>query len=415
MGRSLKARLGRLKESGGLGVSDQSAAQGRLDHPGEPGGQVPGFLADWEQVSPLVFSRSLSFPDPLPETIDGSPLLARMGRSGDLHSGGQPAKRLPLDSTSLRFLDLETTGLSGGAGTVAFLATIGRVVRKEGQSTFVLHQVFLRDYPGEAQFIDRVLASLGPDPRLVSYNGRAYDLPLLRSRCVMSRIQPPSPSLHIDLLYTARRLWRSRFGGASLSLLEKEVLGRERIGDVAGAAIPGIWFSFLERGEHESMGAVVSHNADDVVSLAALLARAALCFDGGARGSAAVDIDLFSLGRVFLAIGRASEAEFALEAAANRGSGDAALLLARIWRRAGRKAAARAILALAGDNFEAAMESARLAEKSEDDLAVALASTENAARFASNDDQRSRARTRLRRLGIKAAAVSRARPGCRHS
>ncbi len=351
MGRSLKARLGRLKEAGSLGRSDREAGPGRLAHPEEGGGPLPGFLADWDQLSPLVFSRSLSYPDPLPETIDASPLLARIGRSGGLHNGERSAKRHSLESTSLRFLDLETTGLSGGAGTVAFLATIGRVVREEGRSTFVLHQVFLRDYPGEAQFIDCVLASLGSDPGLVSYNGRAYDLPLLRSRCVMNRIQPPSPSLHIDLLYTARRLWRSRFGGASLSLLEKEVLGRERIGDVAGAAIPGIWFSFLERGEHESMAAVVSHNADDVVSLAALLARAALCFDEGVRGPRSVDIDLFSLGRVFLAIGRTAEGEFALEAAAKQGSSDAALLLARVWRRAGKMTAARAILALAGDSF----------------------------------------------------------------
>src|SRR5439155_24598882 len=90
-----------------------------------------------------------------------------------------PAEAEALSSIpATAYLDTETTGLSSGAGTVPFLAGIGVV---DGD-TLVLRQLLLPDYPHERALLRRLCADLASLERMVTYNGRGFDLPLLITR-----------------------------------------------------------------------------------------------------------------------------------------------------------------------------------------------------------------------------------------
>ena len=378
------------------------------------GGDPPAFLEAWKELEGGVFRRSLVHPDPLPPEVDVAPFLVDLGRSqrGPLSKGKTEAPLTrPIASGDLTFFDLETTGLSGGAGTIAFLATLGR----SRGGDFVLEQYFLRDYPGETSFIEALLAGLGTGPLLASHNGRAFDWPLLRTRCVMLGRRLPEPRLHLDFLKTARRLWKSALGGANLTLLEEGLLGKRREGDIPGERIPDIWFDFVRAGDHAEMGAVISHNAEDVLGLAALVGLASRVFERPLEAAAEGSLDLPMLGRVLEALDRADEAFAVFGLAAERGDWRAALALARGLRRRGRAVEARRALALAGERYEALMEEARLAETTEGDLAAALDAARRAVKLAPGDESLAKALSRERRLGLRIAAASRARPARRRS
>jgi uncharacterized protein YprB with RNaseH-like and TPR domain len=165
------------------------------------------------------------------------------------------------------FLDTETTGLAGGTGTCAFLIGVGRIT-PEG---FRVRQFFMRDYGEEASALDAVARHLAPFKVMITYNGRSYDQPLLETRYRLNRARPPFSTLdHLDLLHGARRLWKLRFDSCRLVDLENQVLGVERIGDLAGALIPYVYFEYLRTREAARMFPIFHHNALDILTLACL-------------------------------------------------------------------------------------------------------------------------------------------------
>jgi uncharacterized protein YprB with RNaseH-like and TPR domain len=213
-----------------------------------------------------------------------------------------------LDLGRAVFLDTETTGLSGGTGTVAFLVGTGRVVG----DGFVVRQYAIRDYPDEPAMLHALEEDLGDSP-LVTFNGRAFDWPLLTTRWALQRTRP-SPRTHVDLLPTARRLWASSLPSRSLSTLERHVLGLERPDDLPGWRIPGAWFDYLRTGRAEEVARAFRHNETDVVSMLALLARvAAILLDPGAVRHA--DSSALGAARFLLEIGDVAGARRRLEAA----------------------------------------------------------------------------------------------------
>ncbi len=170
------------------------------------------------------------------------------------------------------FLDIETTGLSSAAGTLAFLVGLGYA---EGER-FVIEQFFLRDPAEEAAMLFEVERRLRRHPVVVSFNGRAFDLPLLESRFTLARL--PSPfggQQHLDLLTAARRFI---LGPCSLSALEFHLLGVRRAQrDVPGAVIPFLYREYLAAGGAltEGMERVMYHNVADILSMVALAGRLA--------------------------------------------------------------------------------------------------------------------------------------------
>lgn len=191
------------------------------------------------------------------------------------------------------FLDTETTGLAGGAGTAAFLIGLGFV---DGER-FVVRQYFMRDYNEEPAMLTALAQDLAGFDRLVTFNGKLFDVPLLESRFRLNRARfPLSGAPHLDLLHPARRLWKLRLDSCRLQALESALLGVSRRGDIPGEEIPHAYFRYVRNRDPRAIGRIFEHNRVDIVSLAALAALACQWVDEGRSEDAR---DAFSLARVF--------------------------------------------------------------------------------------------------------------------
>ncbi len=164
------------------------------------------------------------------------------------------------------FLDLETTGLSGGTGNNFFLTGLAW---PEG-GRLVGEQLFLADFPGEPELLEMLAARLATDRTLVTYNGKCFDCQLIRTRFLLNG-RRWEPGEQLDLLYWARRLWKAPLGDCSLGNIERHVLGVTREGDVPGWEIPDVYFRWLRTGQPGRLPAVFTHNLEDIRSLARLL------------------------------------------------------------------------------------------------------------------------------------------------
>ena len=167
----------------------------------------------------------------------------------------------------LLFLDTETTGLSSGAGTVAFLAGVGHFC-DEG---FIVKQYLMRDYDEEESLLTNLLAEFGSRGALVTYNGKAFDLNLLETRFIMNGMRMPRIARHIDLLRPSRRIWRRCLENCRLTTIERDILGERRVEDIPGHLIPQVYFEYLETREMEAMEMVLLHNRLDIIAMAAVL------------------------------------------------------------------------------------------------------------------------------------------------
>jgi uncharacterized protein len=277
------------------------------------------------------------------------------------------------------YFDTETTGLSTGAGTVIFLAGIAR---RDGD-TMVVRQHLLPDYPHERPLLSRVSASLADAPRVVTYNGRTFDLPLLAARLTVHGMftqQAALAAVHDDLLPVARRLWRRPLGGARLANVEAGVLGVRRASDCPSWEVPERYFSFLRGGTPDGLAAVLDHNLQDVVSLALLDAELVRLRAGGWREAPVLDprgmaLDLLRAGAFDDALElietALSTSPDPAEANALRRVAARLLLLAgqveraeELWQRGTRRASV--------DAATAWIEVARIRERHRHDLAGAL-------------------------------------------
>lgn len=164
------------------------------------------------------------------------------------------------------YVDTETTGLSGGSGTVAFLVGMAVV---EGDA-LVVTQYLLTGFVGEAAMLRAFAQALTPEDRLVSYNGKSFDLPLLTTRYRMQGQKHPFEGLaHLDLLHPVRRLFRRHWPDCRLLTLEERLLGLRREHDLPGSEAPAAWSDFLRQGSLGRLIRVMEHNRQDIVSLAA--------------------------------------------------------------------------------------------------------------------------------------------------
>jgi len=168
------------------------------------------------------------------------------------------------------FLDTETTGLAGGAGTVAFLIGLGWFA----DTAFVVKQLFMRDYSEERAALLFLRELMADRQFLVTFNGKAFDVNLLAGRFILNRLADPLSGLpHLDLLHPARRLLKHRLENVRLGTLEGEILGLEREGDVPGYEIPQRYFDWLRCRDGRSLDAVFQHNSLDVLSMVSLTAH----------------------------------------------------------------------------------------------------------------------------------------------
>jgi uncharacterized protein YprB with RNaseH-like and TPR domain len=237
----------------------------------------------------------------------------------------------------LLFLDLETTGLAGGAGTYAFLVGCGWFDR----GGFRVRQYLLTAFGSERALLQEVAGIASEAGGVATYNGKTFDLPLIETRFLFHRMRATLAGMpHVDMLHPARRLWSEPDTSCRLTTLERALLGHVREGDVPGFEIPGRYFNFVRTGDARPLAAVLEHNRLDILSLALVTARLADLLGQGAA-SARTGREALGLGRIFDRAGMADGAFSCYEAAAMLGEdvetvGEALRATAVILRRARR-------------------------------------------------------------------------------
>jgi uncharacterized protein YprB with RNaseH-like and TPR domain len=197
--------------------------------------------------------------------VSGAPVTAAQAAFAACHQrhGGRYAG--PAD---LLFLDTETTGLAGGTGTHVFLVGVGRFTG----DAFHVRQFFMRHPGDERALLSALDAELRHAAAVVTYNGRAFDLPLLETRYRMHGRALRRPEQHIDVLAAARAIWKHRLPNCALGTLERMVLDVRREADAPGWMIPQLYFDYLHSRRIDILEPVFEHNRYDIVSLARLAA-----------------------------------------------------------------------------------------------------------------------------------------------
>jgi uncharacterized protein YprB with RNaseH-like and TPR domain len=210
---------------------------------------------------------------------------------------------LTLDSAL--FLDLETTGLAGGTGTLPFLVGMGYY--RDGK--FKVAQYFLGEMADEDAMI-RELSGFIRDmdfKSVVTYNGKAFDLPLLETRFAMHRERFPLAGLpHLDFLFAARQLWKHKYESCRLFHLAREIVRAERDEDIPGAEIPMRYFQYIRTGDESLIEPILYHNQEDILSLLGVVIAGAMLLGRGQRPDAAEELDpldLVGVGRLYESAG----------------------------------------------------------------------------------------------------------------
>lgn len=212
----------------------------------------------------------------------------------------------------LLFLDLETTGLAGGAGTYAFLVGCGWFE----YGGFRVRQYLLTGFGAERALLQDVAETVSQAAGVATYNGKTFDVPLMETRFLFHRMSATFEGLpHVDMLHAARRLWSDPDTSCRLTTLEHTLLGHAREGDVPGFEIPGRYFNFVRTSDARPLAGVLEHNRLDILSLALMTARLADLLAQGAV-SARTGREALGLGRMFDRAGMTDAAFSCYEAAA---------------------------------------------------------------------------------------------------
>ncbi len=287
------------------------------------------------------------------------------------------------DPGNVAYVDTETTGLTGGAGTYVFAAAVARPI----DCGLRVAQLFLPEPGMESAFLHALQEELQPADGLATFNGGSFDLPVLRTRWVMARMPGElTHAAHVDLLTLVRALYRHRLESCTLRYVEQRVLGYERDDPLPSALVPDAYFDFLRAGSFDFLEAALEHNRLDVISLVHLHSRLLRRLRGG-------DVDMnaedwLALGRHRWRRGARADGWRALRNATAFAKGEAAatagLLLTRRLVRRGSIATADQLLAwlesVVTDDMRVSVARARLLEWRRRDPRRALFVVEDARR-----------------------------------
>ena len=227
-----------------------------------------------------------------------------------------------LDFRRALFLDTETTGLAGGTGTFAFMVGLGFF--EEDQ--FSIHQFFMRDYSEEKASLSLIKDMLESFQFLVTFNGRQYDIPLLETRFILSRILSTIREMpNFDLLYPSRKIWKGAYENCRLVTLESQLLGVERTDDIPSEWIPYLYFDYIQTGDARKIYQVFYHNQMDILSMVGLAGRIHLVYHDPQAARPRKGIEHFALGRLFWEHGQREKAIPCFEIALKRCDDDLVL------------------------------------------------------------------------------------------
>ena len=282
---NLSDRLKRLGVQWGISKSSQEKS---------------GKVAPLEELVPgrnlkTIYGEIFSLNHSYPEHHQHGHLPLKPLTSHDWLSQWAKAPSTP-DLESLIFLDTETTGLSGGTGTMPFMIGAGRFIENQ----FVVEQFFVRNPAEESAQLAALSEFVEGVEGIVTYNGKSFDMPIINTRYIMQRLSNPfTAAAHFDLLHFTRRIWKSRLGQCNLGNIETQVLGFQREqADIPGYLVPDFYREFLFTGDATHMPGIFYHNEIDVLSLSALFSWLAAILEDPSDDRFTEPGDLLSVGRV---------------------------------------------------------------------------------------------------------------------
>ena len=298
----------RLKKLGVKGIEVPVEVKPRLDYPIEKA--VDGRLVSNSVGNYFLVERNF----PLGHSY-GNAKLEIKSPLDMISSWAGESKIAGAEIEDFCFVDTETTGLAGGSGTLAFMVGMGRFEKEE----FKLAQFFLKDPGDETAMLLAIEEFLAPCKVLVSFNGKAFDIPLMNARYITNMQPSPFKGLaQLDILHLARRLWRDRLPSRTLNYLETEILEIKRTGeDTPGWMIPSLYNDYLLTGDSRPLAGVFYHNEIDILSLATLTEVLAKIISDPLGSEDAHTLDLLAVGKLNEDLGNRIEAktiyEFCLE------------------------------------------------------------------------------------------------------
>ncbi|MBN1501746.1 MAG: ribonuclease H-like domain-containing protein [Spirochaetes bacterium] len=173
-----------------------------------------------------------------------------------------------IDIEDLLFFDLETTSLSTGSGNYPFLSGIGYI---DGDD-FITEQLFMENYSDEPAILNYLLDFFNNAKAVVAFNGKTFDIPLIKTRYKINRIPGfPVKIPVIDLIIPGRRIFKKVWENCALQTFEKQIIGFERTDDIPGWQIPQAFFEFQKEGILEPIGRIIDHNKYDIISMYVLM------------------------------------------------------------------------------------------------------------------------------------------------
>ena len=187
----------------------------------------------------------------------------------DLFNISHVLEQSTLSPTQICFFDTETSSLNIGSGAFVFLTGFSHFME---DGSVRVDQFFLPHPSEEKAFIHAVQELLARFSIISSYNGKSFDVPMLRTRFILNDMEDDGfEKTHLDLLFLARNLWKRRLESCRLVEIEKNILQFNRSEeDVPGWLVPIVYQDYLREGKAEPLKDVIYHNAQDVISLAAL-------------------------------------------------------------------------------------------------------------------------------------------------
>ena len=248
---------------------------------------------EFETIFGSVFSSNHNYAE---DHIHGTVPLKPISRFDVLAQWAQAAELADSSISDFIFLDTETTGLSGGTGTIPFMIGAARFI----QDQFVVEQFFLRNPSEEKAQLAALTKFVDGGQAIVSYNGKSFDLPIINTRYILNRLGNPFDEMaHFDLLHISRRVWKRRLKQCNLGNIEKEILQFQRSGeDAPGYLVPEFYRDYLLNGDGSQIAKVFYHNEIDVVSLSALFTSLAAILEDPSPNNLAHAADIYSLGKL---------------------------------------------------------------------------------------------------------------------
>jgi uncharacterized protein len=252
---------------------------------------IKGTISNNESGSYYLIEKSY----PLTHIHGGYPLGKAIGSDYSTLSKAISESEGSLGLNDMVFLDTETTGLSGGAGTVAFLIGVGFFEK----DSFVLQQYFMRDYDEETPMLKALNEVFSSHKIIVTFNGKAFDWNLLKARFISNRLKISIKNpIQIDLLYPSRILWKQKLESCRLSCIEECILKLRRIDDIPGSLIPSVYFKYLDDRNATEIKKVITHNEKDILSMVSLMIKMNLLLSNP-LSEAADALELLGVGKVF--------------------------------------------------------------------------------------------------------------------